>query len=252
MLHNDAPPAGTGATAAAASLPSGRMQHRQRSISTVATEKERAALAALKQAESASAWRAKMARGLRAVTREAKKHLMLSGRFDGGIKEARLRELYRVLRAEHADVHPYMVEAHGGDAFGVQTVRGVQGMYAMVAFAFDDYGQATGSKYSSFYEVKYAYEKSVPIIPVKLCAQWPPNPPPSAAARAARKSLRGPAGGDDAQQVPHMNDLVFTQDLVYLDWSEREWDAAECARDVAALARGKQKLRTASLAEEGG
>ena len=56
----------------------------------------------------------------------------------------------------------------------------------------------------------------------------------------------------DAQQVPHMNDLVFTQDLVYLDWSEREWDAAECARDVAALARGKQKLRTASLAEEGG
>jgi hypothetical protein len=41
-----------------------------------------------------------------------------------------------------------------------------------------DYGEQTRSKYCTYYEVKYAYEKDIPIIPLKLYkgGQWPPAP----------------------------------------------------------------------------
>ena len=50
-------------------------------------------------------------------------------------------------------------------------------MKCMVAFAFEDYGQLTRSKYCSYYEVKYAYENNIKIIPLKLYkGAWPPAP----------------------------------------------------------------------------
>ena len=38
----------------------------------------------------------------------------------------------------------------------------------MVAFAFEDYGEKTNSRFSTYFEVKYACENMKPIIPLKL------------------------------------------------------------------------------------
>ena len=50
-------------------------------------------------------------------------------------------------------------------------------MDVMVAFAFEDYGQKTNSRFSTYFEVKYACENMKPIIPLKLYeGPWPPQP----------------------------------------------------------------------------
>ena len=71
------------------------------------------------------------------------------------------------------------------------TLELMQNMYAMVAFAGSTYGEKTESSYCTYHEVKYAYDNKVPMVPVKLCAEWPPNPTPYAAA-TRRDSVTSP------------------------------------------------------------
>ena len=39
---------------------------------------------------------------------------------------------------------------------------------------------------------------------------------------------------------------LFKKDLLFLDWSQREFDPFQCAREVAEAARCKQKLSSVS------
>ena len=77
---------------------------------------------------------------------------MLSGRFDGGPKETMLRGVAARLRALMGAERVLVVEANAGQKFGPMTMQCLTQMDVMVAFAFEDYGQKTASKFCSYYE----------------------------------------------------------------------------------------------------
>ncbi len=66
-------------------------------------------------------------------------------------------------------------------------------------------------------ELKFAYQKSIPIIPVKFGETYPPEPPPDF------------DGGNKGRE---QTKVAFPDDLVFCDWSIREWDAEQCATDI--------------------
>ena len=78
---------------------------------------------------------------------------MLSGRFDGGPKEAVIRGVAARLRALIGDERVLIVNANAGDQFGPMTMECLDQMDVMVAFAFEDYGEKTQSIYCSYSEV---------------------------------------------------------------------------------------------------
>jgi hypothetical protein len=103
--------------------------------------------------------------------------LMMSGRFDGGEKERVIRGVASRMEPQIGEENLLIVSAGTGGDFGPMTARCLDNMTKMAAFCFEDYGQKTGSKYCSYYEVKYAYENDKCIIPLKLYeGQWPPAP----------------------------------------------------------------------------
>ena len=46
---------------------------------------------------------------------------------------------------------------------------------------------------------------------------YPPEPPPDF---------------DGGNKGTEQNKLVFSKDLIYCDWSTRDWDAKECAEEI--------------------
>ena len=139
----------------------------------------------------------------------------MSARFLGDTTEKRAREIYSELRA--LGVNVFMVEVGPGETFGDETNFGLYYMIAMIAICSDNYGQNTASPYSSHAEVKFAFQKRISIIPVKFGKKYPPEPDPDF---------------DGGNKGPEQNKVAFPDDLVYCDWSEREWDAKQCATDI--------------------
>ena len=90
-------------------------------------------------------------------------------------------------------------------------------MKTMIAFCFDNYGQKTVSRYSTYWELNLANDKDKHIFPIRRCAEWPPKPP-----------LDHDGGNKGIVQ----NAIVFKRGLAYLDWSNKNWNPAECAKDV--------------------
>eukprot|EP01083_Nonionella_stella_P199263 730813_1 len=90
-------------------------------------------------------------------------------------------------------------------------------MVVMICFCSPNYGQKTASIYSSFGELKTASEGEIPLVPIKMGDVWPPVPP------------KDPDGGILG---PAQNKFVFSADLVYNDWSQRDWDAVKCAEET--------------------
>lgn len=161
------------------------------------------------------------------------KHVLLSARFKGDETptEAQARALHTSLRA--IGVNSYMVEAGAGSRFGPMTEYGLVEMGVMVAFCSTDYGQKTSSSYCSYYELEYANQHHVPIIPVQMCEEWPPN------------------SDDDKDENGYVeprcnsgfrkNTFVLKPDLVRLGWNKAQdkpwreaWDADACAREIKA------------------
>eukprot|EP00434_Breviolum_minutum_P038163 symbB.v1.2.033844.t1/scaffold4261.1/size42272/3 len=101
-------------------------------------------------------------------------HLMLSGRFSTPEKCEYMKSLKGVL--EGKGVHCYLVEAGPGDEFGFQTMEGLACAKAMLAVCCEEYGAYTGAGYETYYEVKYAWDHKLPIIPLRLCEVYPPQP----------------------------------------------------------------------------
>ena len=102
-------------------------------------------------------------------------------------------------------------------------------MKTMIAFCFEDYGEKTVSKYSTYWELKDAYDKDKRIIPIRRCVEWPPKPPLD--------------HGDDGYKGIIQNDKVFKRGLAYLDWSTKNWNPAECAKEVKEALLQKRSTR---------
>jgi len=146
------------------------------------------------------------------------KHVLVSARFDSGEKEAKARALHRALLRE--GINAYIVQTSGtGDSFGDQTMQGLDDMYAMIAVCFSDYGVKTNSAYCSYYEVKYAMDEKIPILPLKLCEEWPPK----------AEERDGTINREGARQ----NRFAFKRDLIVMDWSAKPWNPAVCAAELA-------------------
>eukprot|EP00961_Rhodomonas_salina_P155349 2092089-Rhodomonas_salina.2 len=101
------------------------------------------------------------------------KHVMISARFGGDANEKNVRELASLMR-DKENINVFIVEVDAGQAFGAQTAFGLSNMAVMVAYGTSSYGEKTGSSYCSYYEVKRCVDKSIPVIPLKICKEWPP------------------------------------------------------------------------------
>ena len=104
---------------------------------------------------------------------------MISARFDGSDLEAKFRAVHRLLRDHNFDV--LMVDADCGDDFGDHTMEFLsridQENGFMLAVCTEHYGEITASKYSSFCELKYAYDQGLRVLPLKVVDTYPPQPP---------------------------------------------------------------------------
>ena len=90
----------------------------------------------------------------------------------------KFRQVHAILLAHHFD--NLMVAAGGGDDFGDMTMdylgrlddeKGV-----MLAVCTENYAEITASKYSSYVELKFAYEHDVHRIPLRVGPVYPPTP----------------------------------------------------------------------------
>jgi len=95
---------------------------------------------------------------------------------DNGPKEAFIRKVAEGVRDKGYPV--LIVECGVGESFGPMTMSCLNKMQIMVCFMYEDYGERTHSCYCSYYEVQYAMEHHLPMIPLKLYPgkPWPPEP----------------------------------------------------------------------------
>eukprot|EP00438_Fugacium_kawagutii_P000293 Skav205254 [mRNA] locus=scaffold1841:20192:20734:- [translate_table: standard] len=126
-----------------------------------------------------------------------------------------MMEVEEVL-VEKYQIMTFMVKAAPGKDFAELTQLGLDGMAAMVAFCSSNYGERTGSGYETFEELKYAHQKQIPIIPVKLCFDYPPQPQKVARCPICPWCTHWfPPERDDAGCA--QNNFVLRQSLVYID-----------------------------------
>jgi GTPase SAR1 family protein len=158
-----------------------------------------------------------------------KRHVLLSARFNPANKlnEAKARELAQELR--NIGVNVYMVDVGVGETFGDKTNFALTHMDAMICFCTFDYGENTISPHSSFGELNHARENRIPYVPIKMCKGWPPKPPPDY---------------DGNNKGLEQNNVAFKNDLLYLDWYDKVWDAKNCAEEVKAALRNISKFES--------
>jgi len=73
----------------------------------------------------------------------------------------------------------------------------------------------TESKYSSYYELEHANANRKHILPIRLSAEWPPQPK-----------------NDKNDEGKIQNEFVLKPGLTYLNWFGKTWNAAGCAKEV--------------------
>jgi hypothetical protein len=141
--------------------------------------------------------------------------LFISARFLKNISEARARELYEELKK--LGLEAFIVDANTGDDFGTLTMHCLYLMKVLVIIVCDEYGALTENSFSSYFELKDANRRKIHMIVVQMCTDWPPKP-------TKDKEGRG------AQQ----NSFILGNDgLCKLRWHRKEWNAAECAKEIA-------------------
>jgi len=91
-----------------------------------------------------------------------------------------MRAVHKILQARGYQI--LMVTEGGGENFGDMTmaclavVQRTKGF--VIAVCTHDYGQITKSKYSSYVELKYAYDQTMRVLPLKVDPKvYPPRPP---------------------------------------------------------------------------
>eukprot|EP00438_Fugacium_kawagutii_P029599 Skav235413 [mRNA] locus=scaffold924:43650:44303:+ [translate_table: standard] len=99
---------------------------------------------------------------------------MLSGRFDEPEIIKYIKDVKRGL--DEKGVAIYMVDAKEGEDFAEATIEGLGGAWAMIVFGTSEYGAKTGAGYETYEELRYAWDKKLPLFPIQLCERWPPEP----------------------------------------------------------------------------
>ena len=135
---------------------------------------------------------------------------MLSARFDGGHLEQLFREarrtqqcppisshtpmnsshhvssltqiavqVYAILKQHDYNVR--MVHAGAGEDFGAATMEYLGELFEqrgiLLPVCSSHYAEMTGSKYSSFKELVFAYDNDLQIVPLRVSTTYPPCPP---------------------------------------------------------------------------
>ncbi|CAE7261595.1 unnamed protein product [Symbiodinium natans] len=155
---------------------------------------------------------------------------MFSARFDGGQVEQKFREVQKILQAHNYDT--LMVEADAGEDFGMLTMQYLSQLDEergiLLAVCTEHYGEMTSSKYSSFWELKYAYDRDLAIMPLKVSKVYPPRPPFGADHPYDKK---GTARGFVKSAMP--------SSTVYINCLDEPGENLLAARDIAALIAAK-------------
>lgn len=101
---------------------------------------------------------------------------MLSGRFDRPSVVAYMKTVKSGLEAQ--GIKTFMVDCGAGQSYAEPTMEGMFNAWAMVVFGTDHYGAKTGAQYETYtyFELRYAHQNKLLIIPVQLCESWPPRP----------------------------------------------------------------------------
>lgn len=99
---------------------------------------------------------------------------MLSGRFNKPEIVEYIKNVKKVLDEE--DIPTFMVDAAHGEEFARPTMYGLYHAKAMAVFGTDAYGARTAVGYETYYELEYAHQHGLHLIPLKLCNKWPPEP----------------------------------------------------------------------------
>ena len=120
------------------------------------------------------------------------------------------------MQLETRGVPTYMVSAKPGQSFADLVRLGLGRARGMVAFCTSEYGAYTGVGYETFRELEFAFDKELPLFPVRLCDEWPPCP-------------------QDNEKGTWQNKLVFRNGLLYcrdLDMQHAEGVADWITRGV--------------------
>ena len=103
---------------------------------------------------------------------------MVSARFDGGTAERKMRSVHRILTGRNYKV--LMVEVGPGDNFGELTLeylhRIKQEKGIILAVCTKHYAEVTASKYSSHFELRYAHDYGIDVLPLRMEDVYPPQP----------------------------------------------------------------------------
>ena len=101
-------------------------------------------------------------------------------------------------------------------------MQGLAQMSCMIAICYSSYGAKTESAYASFQEVTHAIQNNLPIIPLRLCDEWPPCPDPA---------------GDQDGEGKIQNLFVFKKSVAYVEG--RGKTPAQCAQLIIENAGSK-------------
>ena len=93
----------------------------------------------------------------------------------------------------------------------------------MLAVCTSDYGEMTDSPFCSYYQLKFAVDYEVDVLPLQVEDQYPPNPP------------GGEGHIDITEAAKGCISMAFPPSLVYLDC--RNKSVAEIASRIAAVLR---------------
>ena len=132
-----------------------------------------------------------------------------------------MRQVHKILLEKKFDV--LMVEAGLGENFGRMTMRYLHKIKrhngVLLAVCTQNYAEMTASKYCSHYELKFAWEEDIRILPLRVEDTYPPEP----------------AFGPDHKHDKHgearcLVDLAINPATIFLDC--RDKSAAEIAEAI--------------------
>jgi len=108
-----------------------------------------------------------------------------------------------------------------GESFGEQIRKALFFCKVMVAFVEDHYGEDSGTKFTTYYELDYAFQYGKRIVPLRFSKDWPPN---------CNNCKNGQA----------LTSQVFSPSMVYQD-CQKGFDANKIADKIEAIVQEERR-----------
>eukprot|EP00419_Tripos_fusus_P082048 CAMPEP_0172935794 /NCGR_PEP_ID=MMETSP1075-20121228/221695_1 /TAXON_ID=2916 /ORGANISM="Ceratium fusus, Strain PA161109" /LENGTH=373 /DNA_ID=CAMNT_0013797155 /DNA_START=30 /DNA_END=1151 /DNA_ORIENTATION=- len=116
----------------------------------------------------------------------------------------------------------FLCAAGLGESFGEQIRKALFFCNVLVAFVVDSYGEDSGTKFTTYYELDYAFQNGRRIVPLRLSQDWPPK---------CNNCTNGQA----------LTAQVFSPSMVYLD-CRTAFDVRKVADKIEAVVQ-KERCR---------